>query len=175
MPVGQGLKSGAFAWIGGLVLIFVFMQLLGDVVAAVSSAFPIASAAYVYSFLHGWPMVYGMPPTALVFSLIPIAILIASGYSAAQKTSGGTTNAAKRGASIVAGYFVLVLVSVLYIFVRAASLVSDVTGTSTASAATETASGTDFGALLVILLFTGVVFPAVFGALGGIIAEKRGY
>lgn len=179
LPVRDGAITGAVAFLGGSALMFVFLQLIGDVVAAISSVAPVASSTLVYSLLHGWPVLSGeVSPVVLIFSLIPAAILVAAGYSVAKKTADSRVSASKRGASVAVGYCSIAVLSLVYIVIRVQSLLNDVFGSSagaTTSTAAASSSSADLLPLLLMIGFTGVVFPVAFGALGGIIAQSRGY
>lgn len=166
--VRRGAITGAGAYVGGSILVFAFMLLAGDVLGALASAAPIASATFGYSALHGWSALADGSLPLLLFALIPAAILVGAGYSAASQTSGLAASAAKRGASVTVGYLSVSLVSTLYLFVRARSAFSGM-GTTTGS------GGVDVLGFALIVAFTGVLFPLAFGAVGGLLAQARGY
>lgn len=168
--VRRGAITGAGAFIGGSVLVFAFMMLAGDILGAIASVAPIASATFGYAMLHAWAAAADGSAALLIFALIPAAILVGAGYSAASQTSGLAASAAKRGAAVTVGYLSLTVLSLLYLFVRAQSVLS---GMGTTSA--NTGGGVDVLGLAVIVVVTGIVFPVVFGALGGLLAQARGY
>ena len=95
-------------------------------------------------------------PLLLPHTLVVVALLVVAGYVVAssaghQWMSGGF----KHGASIATGYFALTLLSMLVLVVQVEGV--DLVAVKTALA----------------LVLTGVVYPVVFGGLGGLIAKSR--
>lgn len=169
VPLRRGAITGAGAFLGGAALVFFFMQLAGGVLGALSSTAPIGTAAFGYSALHGWPALYDPSVVVLLLGLIPAVILLAAGYSAASQTSGTPGTGFERGTSVVVGYLAVTVLSIGYFFVRLQSMAGG------AGSSGSLTSGTDFVGLGFLVLFTGILFPLLFGGLGGLIAEKRGY
>jgi hypothetical protein len=109
-----------------------------------------------FTAFHLWPTILGSSGTGsfLVGAIVPILLLIGSGYYVASRTRGGSgfTN----GASITVGYFVLSLLAFLYM-------------TTMGSGGNQgLAIGVEF---VVALVITGLVFPVVFGGIGGALAD----
>jgi len=89
-----------------------------------------------------------VPP--VVYHLVPVAVLLTAGFLLASRTGASEPSAgATAGASIVAGTVVLAaLGTVLF------------------------ASGSGSPTLLTGVLLAGVLYPAVFGAIGGVLSAR---
>lgn len=169
----RGAITGSGAFVGGSILVFAFMLLVGDMLGALASVAPIASATFGYNMMHAWAALLDGSPALLVFALIPAAILVGAGYSAASQTDDVEESAAARGAAVIVGYLSLTVLSVAYLFVRASSPLGSTGGTASSTA--SGGGGVDVIGLVLMIGFTGVLFPLVFGALGGRLAQARGY
>ena len=84
----------------------------------------------------------------LVWTALSAGVLTAVGYYLSRQTDGGT----RQGATISLGYFVAAAFSVAFIYTQVTPRLGD---------------------MLVQLVVAGVVFPAVFGGLGGYVASRR--
>ena len=160
LPVREGLTVGAAAYLGGMVLTFLFFQLAGGQTASLANAAPLATSAYFWSVLHGWLGLVTGSVTALLFSLVPGLALAATGYVLARRSADSTRSGFRRGATVTAGYLSVFLVTYGYIFARAAF--SDVSGGL---------GGVNPLAIVLPLTFTGLLFPVAFGGLGGYLAD----
>lgn len=163
--VRRGAITGAGAFVGGAILVLVFAFLVGGMLGALASLAPVSTATMGYAALHAWVAMLDGSPQVLVFALIPGAILVGAGYSAARQTSDLPTSPVTRGAAVTVGYLSVVVLSILYTIVRAGAVPGTYGG----------GVGADFFGVAVAIVFTGLAFPLVFGALGGWLAQARGY
>lgn len=158
MPVQQGAISGGVMFIVGLVVTFIVGTLgLSTILGLLVGFSPINGTIIGYLYMHLWPLVLGAQGigSILVFTIIPIILLLIGGYWVASGSSGnGFTN----GASITVGYFILTLILMLYL-----SLVAS------GGSQINMQLNLDF---FVALIFTGIIFPVVFGGIGGILADE---
>lgn len=106
----------------------------------------------------------------MLFSFIPAAILVGAGYSAASQTSDLPVSPLTRGAAVTVGYLAVLVLAIVYAMVRVGTLSGSFGGSGAAGGA-----GGDVVGLAIAVVFTGLAFPLVFGALGGWIAQARGY
>ena len=153
----NGAIAGAAAYVAGIVLTLLigFAGLSGAFSLFVGFA-PVVGTVSLYSMLHLWPHILGGTGlgSILVWTLLPVVVLVAAGYWVASTNDGGFTE----GASVAIGYFVLSVIGFLVLLVM---------GNSSGGSATG-----DILAIGLGLLFTGIVFPVVFGGIGGLIAEN---
>jgi hypothetical protein len=99
--------------------------------------------------------------------LIPVVLLIGAGYVAARALEsryGSTGEAAKAGATVVAGYFPLAAVGT-FLFTASDTLTVGFGQEVSLSMGPSKAMG---------IVLAGLVYPLVFGAVGGFIADSTG-
>lgn len=98
----------------------------------------------------------GLSIPVVVWRLLPVSVLTVTGYLLASRTLPATadeTDGAKRGATLAAGYLPLVFLAAV-IF-------------------EESAEGASIGVdLFEALLIAGLLYPAIFGAIGGYLAVR---
>jgi len=83
-------------------------------------------------------------------TVVMIALMVGAGYLAASRADGGL----QAGGAIVAGYFPMVVLATVVLFVRI--------------------DGLELTEPLIRLVAVGIVDPLVFGAIGGVVAENTG-
>jgi hypothetical protein len=88
----------------------------------------------------------------LLWTLITISILLAVGFSAASRAAVGSGDGFRQGASITIGYLTLAALATIYLYSQFDSI--------------------NMSNLLIELVVTGVVYPVVFGGVGGAVAEN---
>jgi len=92
---------------------------------------------------------------AMIYHLIPVVVLVGSGFVLAKKAGAvEVQEGVIAGATLVSGTTVLALVGTVLFSVSNSYISVD-------------------PAVAESLLFVGILFPAVFGSLGGILATKR--
>lgn len=165
LPLQRGAITGALAFVAGTILVFPLLIVAGPPLRDAALGAPVAVGTFSYLVFHAWPVVLGAPPTLLLFSVLPGVILVAAGYTVAAAPSESSRGGPARGATVVVGYLALVGLSIAYILWRGP---------------TQTAPGNVSPGLLsvvfvVAVVFAGVLFPLLFGGLGGMLAERRGY
>lgn len=153
-PIKRGVTLGATAFVGVLLVGF----LLGGLTV---------SGAVVVSYLmHLWPFLQGGTgggaAFVLILSLVPIVVLLASGYQLTREADQGGS-AFGTGATVTAGYAPLALVALGYLF----------NGAQIGSLGMAAGTFVIKQNAAVAFLFTGILVPAVFGGLGGVIAGSR--
>lgn len=166
MPTSSGTAAGAVAWIAGVVLTYLLGTLgLHQGLQLIVGFLGFTGALLSYFGFHVWML--GGSGSAQVgslaaFTLLPMVLLVGAGYVVASR--GRLADAAdgfKRGATVAVGYLALALLSIVY-FVVAAN----------GGAGGGGAGGSGLIDLVLTVLVTGVVFPVVFGGLGGVLAES---
>lgn len=147
-----GITSGVAAWITGLVVTFVvaITQINIGLYFLVRIAI-VEGTLLGYIGLHTWFLSEFVDIVWL--SIIPVGLLVLSGFSLAPGSSGGPAKGFKDGAKVTAGYLVMTIVAVGFLLTSSPFLQVD-------------------GDLIVNVLVAGVVFPVVFGGLGGALAES---
>jgi len=145
------------AFLVGVVLTFVIGQVgLDEQLGLLVGFAPVLGTLWSYTAFHLWPMVLGSSGMGsfLVFVVLPIVILVGSGYWVAS--GAGRGGGFMKGASVTVGYFVLSLLTFVYIaFIAGNAQVTMEVGVD----------------LVVALVMTGIVFPVVFGGIGGLLAD----
>lgn len=157
-PAVQGAMVGAIAFVVGLlVTVLVGSFGLNPTIELLVSFSLIDGSIWGYTAFHQWLMVIGNGAldTFLVWAIVPIAILVVSGYWIASQAPRG--QGFMNGASVTVGYFVMTVLAFLYL----AFLVGN------AQATIEV--GVD---LVIATVITGILFPVVFGGIGGILADS---
>lgn len=165
LPVNRGAVTGAIAFVVGSVLVFPLLLVAGPPLSDLALSVPVAMTTFSYVSFHAWPVLLGGPPALLLFSTLPGVILASSAYTIVAASSDSPRGGPARGATIVVGYFALSVVAVGFFLFRRQTLATP--GTVTA----------DIPGVVVaiVVLFTGIVFPVIFGGLGGALAERRGH
>lgn len=156
-PVQHGATVGSGAFVLGL-LVTLIIGLLGlhGTLALVVGFAPVSGTILGFSTLHLWPLIVSSSSMGglVPLTIVPLVILVAGGYLVASRTGRG--NGFVNGASVVVGYLALTLVAYAYLIFLASG---------------RTGMTIDLDVLLQIL-FTGVLYPAVFGGIGGILADS---
>lgn len=158
VPTVIGALGGAIAFVVGVLVTFLVGSLgLNETIEFLISVTLVDGSIWGYTVFHQWPLVLGNGTTDsfLVWAIVPIVILLGSGYWAVAQTRRG--NGFLTGASVAIGYFVLTVLAFLYLVFLAGD------------AQVTFELGVD---LVVAILITGVVFPVVFGGIGGLIADS---
>ena len=150
LPVRTGAVAGGIAWIVGLVVTYALLQLEvigGAFGPLIGQTFGLV--VFVFASLHLWPMLFGSGTTlSLFWTIVPLVIILGAGYVTADRTGGGVS----AGATVAVGYFALTVLSVIY-FISAFGQVDAIQ-------------------MIAYLVVGGALFPAVFGGLGGYVAEE---
>jgi hypothetical protein len=150
MPVQSGAISGGLAWIVALVVTYILLEV--GVMGGAAGSMIASSFAFVvalFSGLHLWPLLFNnQMSVSLLWVILPIAVLLVSGYYVADRYGGG----AQTGAAVTVGYFALSLLSVIYLVATFGQI--------------------DIVQMIAYLIIGGVVFPIVFGGIGGMLAEE---
>lgn len=122
----------------------------------VPTSLPTADAMNGMSMLTNQSLLMTLGGLLLILYLLPPLLLLAAGYLAVQSgNTPGANGARNTGASVVVGYFPVFLLGAFIL---------------TANAATAATVASPAGLRAV---FLGLVYPTVFGALGGMLAEWR--
>ncbi|GAB3311363.1 hypothetical protein EI982_04730 [Haloplanus rallus] len=183
LPLVEGAIAGAAAWIVGYVLtgLLVLVRLEDTELGELSSNLDgggngIEFVGWVFFNSHfvqtvveadflGFggssttSFVGGDGFTALLY-LVPVALLVGAGLAVGRARGvDGTTDGAVAGALVVPPYLVLSAVGAVLFRVSSEGLGASFSGRPE---------------LLPAILLAGVVFPAVFGAIGGIVAANTG-
>lgn len=150
----EGANIGATTWLLGFFLTLMIGVLGLDALTTllVNLGDPVTGALAGYFLYQSWfvtSMGTSGPIGFTIFALLPIILLIGAGYYVASQNEG---TGPKAGIGIAVGYGGLALLS---------AVVLVLTG------------GTDsIVDLLLMLIVAGVVFPLVFGGIGGAIADQ---
>jgi len=151
--ISSGVVSGVAVWITGLVVTFVVAITQLNIGLYFLVRIAIVEGTLVgYIGLHTWFLSEFVDIVWL--TIIPIGLLVISGFSLAPGSNGDPAAGFTDGAKITVGYLAMTLVAMGYLV--------------TAAGGTVQIDG-DF---LLTVLTTGVVFPIVFGGLGGVLAES---
>lgn len=160
VPVQLGVAVGAAAWIVGIVLTFILGQAgISQVLSLIIGFLGFTGALVSYWAFHNWFIGSGATQAGgfALFTLVPIILLVISGYYVASKERlASSGDAFKTGASVAVGYFILAVLTIVYLMTMGGS-----------------GSGVQLNLDLAIgLLIAGVIFPVVFGGIGGAIADS---
>jgi len=159
VDVATGALYGAGAYLVGLVLTYVFVEAEVIEELALYVSFIDGFAGYQFGFLVAHELnVLTSPDVAgeyLPLTLLLAVVLVGAGYLAAGAAGGSRGSSGVRaGASIFVGYVVLALLG-------------------TAVAVLTFDGDVDATDMIVKVVVTGLVYPAVFGAIGGALAANR--
>jgi len=157
LPVANGAVIGAGAFVAGLLLTFVLGQAgINRSLTLLTAIAPVDGTILAFSTFHLWPQILGGSTSGgpILFTVVPFGLLLASGYVVASRSGAG--DGFLRGASVTVGYFALTLLAYGYLF----------------SLARASASMQITVDLVVAILVTGVVFPAIVGGIGGLVADS---
>lgn len=168
VPVWTGAAVGVLAYVVGSLLVLTMLFAVGGPVGDVAGQAPLATATFGYAALHAWALFYGLAPPAIVFSLLPATILAAAGYVVARRSTASSLRAPYRGVAVTVGYLPAAALGLLLAGRRFPSITAGETGVALVDAL-------DPVLFALSLAFTGIVFPLLFGALGGGVAERRGF
>ncbi|PSP75747.1 hypothetical protein BRC81_15335 [Halobacteriales archaeon QS_1_68_20] len=160
LPIRHGAIVGAGGWIVGIVVSYALAQAAGVSGSAVLGVSVLDLSIVFYFMLHLWPLVLApgtdMATAALMFTPIAVAILMVGGYRVASHADNAESGF-RNGATATVGYFVLAVLSLLFAL----------------GSVTQFLFQQATGRTIVVVLFTGVLVPVVFGGLGGAIADWR--
>ncbi len=165
LPLQRGAITGALAFVAGTILVFPLLVVAGPPLRGAALSAPVAVGTFSYLVFHAWPVVLGGPPTLLLFSVLPGVILVAAGYTVASATSESARGGPARGATVVVGYLALAGLSTAYILWRGPGQ----------TAPGDVSAGLLSVVFVVAVVFSGVLFPLLFGGFGGMLAERRGH
>ncbi|MEF8775189.1 MAG: hypothetical protein V5A43_01640 [Haloarculaceae archaeon] len=129
------------------------------------SRLPIICVTGYWSGLHGWAAILDANPSLLFGTFVPASLLSGVGYYAAKSNPRAPKAGYLRGAWIAGGYAPLVILSYGWVVLRVSGFVGGI-------GVTAGRIGDPLSPLVPILV-TGRVFPALFGDVGGHIAEWR--
>lgn len=152
LPINAGAGVGAAAWVVGVVVTFIVGQLgISQVLSLIIGFAPLQGSLAAYSGLHTW-FISGLGGGGLfaVLMLIPILLLVGAGfYLASQNRSD---NGFATGASIAVGYLAMTVLGVVLLMVM----------------------GSEMGIvdLIINVAVAGIVFPVLFGGIGGLVADQ---
>lgn len=163
----QGTIFGTLAFLGGMAFVFPLFVAAGGDLEAQALATPLAMAAFGYMLLHAWGVLFGLPPDFLAFALVPALLLALVGYVTARRTRRLDMPGRYRGAGVVFGYLPVTGLAFVYVVVRFQQLAPD--GRSPLAVIATL----DPGFLVASVGYTGLLFPLLFGGLGGYVAERR--
>lgn len=158
----QGVTYGAIGWLSGVGLVLLLV-LLASGPARLLQQLPIAVATVLWSDLHGWAAVVEGQPGLLFVSTVPASVLVGMGYLAARATASAPEPGLVRGAWITAGYLPLVVLGFVWVLVRVSML----------SGSVGAILSWNLLGLVLPIVATGLVFPLIFGALGGRLFDWR--
>lgn len=156
LPIRRGAAAGAIAWIVGIVGTYALatLEVWGEFVARFVSQAPITISLGLYLDIHSWFYTSQFTVDYLLYTVIVIVLLLAAGFTTAY---GGRQSSPAQGfahgATVAVGYLALLIVTVV---------VMTVFGTDS--------GGTDMDTIVQLLL-AGIVYPVVFGGIGGVIAD----
>jgi uncharacterized membrane protein YhdT len=88
----------------------------------------------------------------LLWTVVTAIILLFVGFAVASEVNIGSGDGFRQGVSITVGYLIATIVAVAYLFIQP--------------------ENPDMIDLLIWVVVTGIVYPLVFGGIGGIIAEN---
>ncbi|QCC50232.1 hypothetical protein [Halapricum salinum] len=144
VSISNSIATGALAWVTGLVVTFVVGLLAIDVgIGLLFRIAPFEGTLAAFIYLHSGALATGI--SWLV--VIPAGLLVIGGMSVAPGTAGDPATGFKHGTTVAVGYALMAgLTTVLIIDSRWFEIVD--------------------------MVFAGVVFPIVFGGLGGVLAES---
>lgn len=165
LPLQRGAITGAIAFVVGSFFVFSLLILAGSPLSDRALSLPVSMTTSSYMTFHAWPVLLGGPPTFLLFSTLPAVILFAAGYTIAAASSASSRGGPARGATVAVGYLALTGLSIVFIVWRQRMLAS----------APTTPGDIQATILAFAFVFAGLVFPVVFGGLGGMLAERRGH
>lgn len=152
VPIETGASVGAGAWVAGVVLTFVVGQLgLSQALSLIIGFAPLRGTLSAYSAFHTWFLSGTGGSMFLVFTLIPIVLLVGAGFFVASNNRA--SNGFATGASVAVGYLAMTVLSIVLLFVLGSG-------------------GVQIVDLLISIVLAGVVFPVVFGGLGGLAADQ---
>lgn len=169
LPVREATIAGVLAYVAGSVLVFPLLLAAGPPLSGEATRIPVVLTTLLYTLFHAWPVVLGASPALLLFAILPGGILTAAGYSVAARTSDASAGGPARGASIAGGYLAATVLAVAYFLWRRQTLLANADVPASAAGAIPPV------VVVFMVLFTGIVFPVVFGAFGGMLAERRGH
>lgn len=160
----EGLRSlrpsvvaGARAWVIGLTVAVVLLALFSGFSTDPGTLF--STGVVFYFTFHLWPLVFvpsGLGATAAIFAPFTMVLLFWSGFRTTVRADLHHEESGFRyGARITIGYLALALLSAPILFYTV-----------------EVSPLEDPLVTVAILVTTGVLFPVVFGGLGGWIAER---
>lgn len=150
----KGVNIGATTWLLGFFLTLLIGVLKLDALTTllVNLGDPVSGALAGYFFYQAWfvtSMPVGGPLGITVFALLPIVLLVAAGFYVASENEGTGPMA---GVAIAVGYGGLALLSAITLLV--------------------TGGTENIVDLVLMLIVAGVVYPVVFGGIGGAIADQ---
>lgn len=157
VPVAKGAWVGSGAFGVGLATTFIIGQIgLNRTLGFIVALAPVEGTIFAFSTLHLWPQVLGARSMGgyLILTIVPLVILVASGYHLASGSDRG--NGFVDGASVAVGYLGLTLVAFGYLIFLASG---------------RTGMALDLEVVIAII-FTGILYPALFGGIGGLIADS---
>lgn len=175
LPVVEGAVAGAAAYVVGLILIFLLLTIDSDVELGTGEAGTLDEVGWFFYSSHFANIEFSLAGESSsenlvsqastqipepVFYLIPIVILIAVGYfvvSTLDIWNPSASDCAQAGATVVVGYLPLALVGVFLFTV------------SQGGGAAEVSTGPE---LLTAVLLVGLLFPLLFGSIGGVLYSQ---
>lgn len=154
LPIGVGAGIGAAAWVVGAVLTtFIAGQLGISQALLIRLAFaPLRGTLTAYIDLHTWFLSgFGRAGIFVVLMLIPIVLLVGAGFYVASQCRSDDGFAT--GASVAVGYLAMTILSMGFLLVMSSGM-------------------TDVVDFVLVIVVTGIVFPVLFGGIGGLVANQ---
>lgn len=157
--VRRGAITGAWAFLGGALLVYVSLRTIGGAAGLLARIEPIAAPTWGYAAMHASSAVWLGEPALLVLALVPAGILAWAGSAVARRTNDLPVSPPVRGAVVTVGYFCLTALSALFLVVRS--------GAGEVYEASFGGGGFDLLPVGLTLVLAGLIFPIVFGGVGG--------
>lgn len=152
---------GAVAWMAVAVVVHVILRfglLFGDQFARAVSGAPITLTLGAILDVHAWFVAVQLSSDLSLLTVVPVVVLLAAGYWTASATGPESPVAGfASGATVTVGYLALLIVLVVAMQILGSSAGGE--------------SG--LGQILAVAI-TGIVYPVVFGGVGGAIASRVG-
>lgn len=189
LPLEQGAAYGALAYVVGLALTFVLVQ-LDDGLEANNELSIVDLSGWVFYNGHFVDLISEQSQSAagqsstqsqtfsviaeastdlpeLLYTVVPVVVLVGVGYALVQNVdTADVSEAVQSGATIVVGYLPLVLAGAFLFENSNSQTFGDGTG------AEMTISITASPDLVPAVVIMGLVFPAVLGAVGGFLSVQ---
>lgn len=151
----QGAVYGAGAYVIGLIItiIGVEAELINEL--GIYQIFGFEGYLFAQQIVHELRIINNgeFISEFLPMTIVMALLLVGAGYTVASQAGGRqSTGGPKAGGSITVGYFAMAVVATIFLILS---------------------SDPDTVDMIISLLVTGVLYPVVFGGLGGLIAQSQ--